>query len=105
METRHAAFQVLKLTDHATVSNAMSAPDIFLSSTCFRERDLARLCASLWETGIDHLELSGNLLPLADSKLREILRAYRGKIHFQVHNYFPPPPEPFVLNLAHPDTR
>ncbi len=104
MKTRHVAFHVLKLTDHVTTGHAMSFPDIFLSSTCFRERDLVRLCSGLLETGIDHLELSGNLLPIADSKLREILSAYRGKIRFQVHNYFPPPAEPFVLNLAHPAT-
>ena len=81
-----------------------SVPDVYLSSTCFAERDLARLCAGLAEAGIEHLELSGNLSPLDDTALRETLNGFRGEIRYQVHNYFPPPADSFVLNLAHPAT-
>ena len=79
-------------------------PDVILSSTCFRERNLLDLCELLVASGIDKIELSGNLQHLPDRHLKKILNQYRNRIKFYIHNYFPPPLIPIVLNLAHPDT-
>ena len=81
-----------------------AVPPVVPSSTGFAERELPRLCALLAERGIDSVELSGNIAPLADEILNETLAHWAGQIAFYVHNYFPPPAVPFVLNLAHPDT-
>ena len=79
-------------------------PDVVLSSTCFKERNLPGLCELLIANGIDKIELSGNLQHLSDSQLKEIFNKYKNRIKFYIHNYFPPPPVPLVLNLAHPAT-
>ena len=83
----------------------MSAqPDVVLSSTCFQESSLAGLCELLIAHGIDKVELSGNIQHLPLLQIKKILNKHRGKIKFYIHNYFPAPSEPIVLNLAHPDT-
>ena len=81
-----------------------SQPDVVLSSTCFSKRNLLELCEILVENGIDKVELSGNIQHLPLQQIKAILDQYRGRIKFYVHNYFPAPSNPIVLNLAHPDT-
>ena len=79
-------------------------PDVVLSSTCFKERNLLGLCELLTAHGIDKIELSGNLKNLPPPQIKEILNKYKEQIRFYIHNYFPAPSTPIVLNLAHPDT-
>lgn len=79
-------------------------PNVALSSICFQECELSRLCQCLVENKINVLELSGNLEHVGDIQLHTILTAYQNEIQFYIHNYFPIPAEPFVLNLAHPET-
>jgi sugar phosphate isomerase/epimerase len=79
-------------------------PDVVLSSTCFKERNLLGLCELLIDNGIDKIELSGNVQHLPLSQIKETLEKYKGQIKFYIHNYFPAPSTPIVLNLAHPDT-
>lgn len=79
-------------------------PPVVLSSTCFRERDIRALCEILTVNGIERVELSGNLAPVSADELDAVLNAYAEPLTFYVHNYFPAPATPFVLNLAHPDT-
>ena len=78
----------------------LKIPNVVLSSTCFQERDLSKLCKYLVENKIDGLELSGGLEYLEDTQLHAILTTYKSKIQFYLHNYFPTPAVPFVLNLA-----
>ena len=78
--------------------------NIYLSSTCFNEPDLEKLCQLLILNDLDKLELSGNLNYLNKSRLFKIFDKYKNIIDFNIHNYFPPPKIPFVLNLAHPKT-
>ena len=78
--------------------------DVVLSSTCFKERNLFSLCEFLVNNGIDKIELSGNIQHLPPSEIEDILNRFKGKIKFYIHNYFPAPSVPIVLNLAHPDT-
>jgi len=89
----------------ASESVSLSPPEVVLSSTCFDERNLEPLCDHLGAHGIKNLELSGNLRPLALDAIRQLLADRSPEIRFFVHNYFPAPEEPFVLNLGHPDTR
>ena len=90
----------------ATGSSSISSrPEVVLSSTCFDERRLSSLCDYLASHGIHHLELSGNLLPIPEDTLQTLLVDRGGEMRFFVHNYFPVPDKPFVLNLAHPETR
>jgi sugar phosphate isomerase/epimerase len=63
--------------------------------------------SGFWETleryrdvGLDDVELGTTTEPLG-SGLVERLRAF--DLRYVVHNYFPPPAEAFVLNLASPD--
>jgi sugar phosphate isomerase/epimerase len=81
-----------------------SQPDVVLSSTCFKERNLLGLCELLTAHGINKIELSGNIQHLPLPQIKEILNNYKGQIRFYIHNYFPAPSTPIVLNLAHPDT-
>ncbi len=81
-----------------------SQPDVVLSSTCFKEPNLLGLCELLTTNGIDKVELSGNIQYLPLPQIQEILNKFKGQIKFYIHNYFPAPSTPIVLNLAHPDT-
>ena len=47
--------------------------------------------------GINAIELSGGAF---SATLLSDLQACGPDIHFQIHNYFPPPADPFVLNLG-----
>jgi sugar phosphate isomerase/epimerase len=72
---------------------------VFASTGCLR--------AGFWETldsyraaGVVDVELGTTTEPLG-GRLVERLRSFG--LRYVVHNYFPPPSEPFVLNLASPD--
>jgi sugar phosphate isomerase/epimerase len=51
----------------------------------------------LLAAGITRVELSGGVY---SETVLDDLRELRPEMSFHVHNYFPPPPEPFVLNLG-----
>ena len=77
----------------------MPTPDIFVSSGGHRCTPTEAV-RKLRDSGVQDIELSAGLFQeegfngltdqLSDGRL-------------QVHNYFPPPPEPFVFNLCDPD--
>lgn len=58
---------------------------------------LAMLLAGLTDAGLDHIEL-GWSPPLAGLEVPKGLAAFSA--NWLVHNYFPAPDQPFVLNLA-----
>lgn len=49
------------------------------------------------ENGIDHIELSGGE---PDEGIIDKILTLNGCCELQIHNYFPPPRDPFVFNLA-----
>jgi sugar phosphate isomerase/epimerase len=72
---------------------------VFASTGC--------VAGGFWETlggyrdaGLDDVELGTTTEPLGDDLVE---RLGRHGLRYVVHNYFPPPPESFVLNLASPD--
>jgi sugar phosphate isomerase/epimerase len=73
---------------------------ILISTGGFRNQTAVATSEQLLAAGIRDIELSGGL-PAPD--LLDGLRQLRGRANFRLHNYFPPPPEAFVFNLATPD--
>lgn len=75
--------------------------NVFASTACLARRfgSLAELLSGYAESGIKQVEF-GHCPPLAGWTTAQAA-GYRGRA--LVHNYFPPPAEPFVLNLASQD--
>lgn len=70
---------------------------IYVSTGGFRGRAADDVAAELRGAGLEGIELSGGAY--SETLLRD-LQALRPDVHFQIHNYFPPPADPFVLNLG-----
>ncbi len=70
------------------------------SSTVFSNASALKSSEVLIERGVKAIELSaGEFVEDQISRLKPLSK----NIEFQVHNYFPPPRSPFVLNLASTD--
>ena len=69
----------------------------FFSTGCFLQQDLKEIVFVAIDHGLD-IELSSSVAHAPDI-VDSICKA-KGQVRFLVHNYFPPPFEPFVLNLA-----
>lgn len=74
---------------------------IYVSTGGFRGRAADSVSAEFISAGIKSVELSGGAY---SETLLDDLKALSQDAHFQVHNYFPPPADPFVLNLGSLDT-
>lgn len=69
---------------------------IFLSTAAFSHRPGVETALEYHKHGIENSELSGGtFLKNQVDLIKEIKN-----IHFNLHNYFPPPENPFVINLA-----
>lgn len=77
---------------------------IAVSSICFKEKRLEKLLNYALTEGFTNIELSGNINYMPESLLKKTLKKYDGKINLYIHNYFPVPRRPFVLNMGHLDT-
>lgn len=75
--------------------------NIYVSTACLRTREpLSARVEYYQKHGIDQIELGAGVE--VTNKCLSALQSYKAK--FLLHNYFPPPKEPFVLNLASADT-
>lgn len=72
--------------------------DIYLSTCVFPFEQIADVISYSLEHSFDRLEL-GSTIAHSPDLLGHIRKAH-GQIQFLIHNYFPPPVCPFVLNLA-----
>jgi sugar phosphate isomerase/epimerase len=73
---------------------------IYISTGGFSQNDAFQTSRELISAGCEYIELSaGKYKP----DLLESLKKLTKSAHFRVHNYFPPPKKPFVLNLASQD--
>ncbi len=70
---------------------------VFVSTGGFRDKTAADVVRDLYSVGVKNIELSGGMY--AANYLEDLLSMPRD-ISLQVHNYFPPPSEPFIFNLA-----
>jgi len=75
--------------------------DIFVSTGAFKPKEIKELLKLAEENDIYNIELSSGLN--YDSNTKEIIKNSSEKFKFLIHNYFPAPKEPFVLNLASKD--
>lgn len=73
---------------------------LWVSSGAFQTRDIDGVLAQARNNGVTRIELSSGLTYRSD--LLDVVRAANdaGDLEFLVHNYFPPPEKPFVLNVA-----
>lgn len=73
---------------------------IYVSTSCLRKRIISEVICKLAENGIGNIELSGgtDYYDGIEYDLEKLKREY--KLQYACHAYFPPPKEPFVVNLA-----
>ena len=78
----------------------MPRPEPYISSSCFRGERIGDVVADMAEQGFRKIELSGGTQPYPQltEDLLQLQEQYQ--LDLLCHNYFPPPPIPFVLNLA-----
>ena len=78
----------------------MNHPQIYVSSSCSRARDIKVAVQELAGAGFRFIELSGGC-NYREQILEDLLDLQQQfQISFRCHNYFPPPPVHFVLNLS-----
>ncbi len=70
---------------------------IFVSTGGYKNEYPSKIVKELFNGGIRNIELSGGLFE--EDLLKKLLKLKK-EINFQLHNYFPPPKNSFVLNLA-----
>ena len=70
---------------------------IYLSTGGFYQRSAYQTVIEFAKYGICNIELSGGIF---DPNQIDSLKKISSGINLQLHNYFPPPQDPFVLNLA-----
>jgi sugar phosphate isomerase/epimerase len=73
---------------------------IFASTGGISARSAAETAADFYSHGISGVELSGGAI---SSTYETDLMSLAKTMSLQVHNYYPPPTEPFVFNLASAD--
>ena len=80
----------------------MNSPTIHVSTACLARHfsTLAELLAAYAAAGLERIEF-GHVPPLGEFSPAVDLRRFVGRA--LIHNYFPPPAEPFVVNLASRD--
>lgn len=79
----------------------MGCKVIYISTGGFRGRGADTVSAELLREGVKFIELSGGVY---SPTLLNNLQVLMPEIRFQIHNYFPPPQDPFVLNLGSLDS-
>lgn len=73
---------------------------IYISSACVKKNHIAEIIEQYAENGIKNIELSGgtDYYPEIVKDLKRLKQKYG--VHYACHAYFPPPKNPFVVNLA-----
>lgn len=73
---------------------------LYVSSACIKKKRIEDVICQYVENGIYNIELSGgtNYYEDIETDLQMLKRSYR--LNYACHAYFPPPKEPFVVNLA-----
>jgi sugar phosphate isomerase/epimerase len=73
---------------------------IYVSSCCVKSNSIKDSVSILAENGISNIELTGGT-KYYDNYVEDLLRLRdKHSLNYTVHNYFPPPPQHFMLNLA-----
>ena len=74
--------------------------DIFVSTACLKgDKSYERVLNEFLDNNINFIELTGVHPYLNNEDLEQLLIKYIEKgVNFTIHNYFPPPKDPIVLN-------
>jgi sugar phosphate isomerase/epimerase len=73
---------------------------VYFSTGGYKNSNTINVVEDLIANGLNYIELSGtSYAPDNIKKLTE----FKSSARFQIHNYFPPPKNPFVINLASMD--
>ena len=78
------------------------ADRIFVSSSVFEAKTVPAVVEECGRRGLTCLELTSSF-PYYAGVRQDVVAAKEGGMQLLVHNYFPPPPQGFVLNLASAD--
>ena len=73
---------------------------IYISTSCSESRSIGEVIEDFAGYGIRQIELSGGMDYEEDLETKLFRLQDRYDLDFLLHNYFPPPEEAFVLNLA-----
>ena len=73
---------------------------IYISSSCIKAKTIKESVTILAEVGFNNIELSGGTQYYSSFETDLIKLQDKYELNYQLHNYFPPPPNHFVLNLA-----
>ena len=72
---------------------------IYISSGCVKNKKISDSITQLYKSGFNSIELSGGTSYYEDIK-RDLFYFKKKGLNLVMHNYFPPPKESFVINLA-----
>ena len=73
---------------------------IYISSACFKAKTIKESVAAIAKKRFKNIELSGGTNYYTDYENDLLSLQEQYDLNYQVHNYFPPPTKPFILNLA-----
>lgn len=73
---------------------------IYVSSSCFHKNKISEIVETYAKAGIKNIELSGGTAYYSEIEHDLIRLKDRYNINYACHAYFPPPRDPFVVNLA-----
>ena len=73
---------------------------IYVSSSCLKNKKITQSVQELADEGYKNIELSGGTT-LYEGYVNDLLELKeKYDLRYLLHNYFPPPKEPFMLNIA-----
>ena len=70
---------------------------VYFSTGGYKNFNTVNVVRNLISNGLNYIELSGT--SYAPDNIKR-LTEFKSTARFQIHNYFPPPKDPFVINLA-----
>lgn len=73
---------------------------VYLSSASFQSNNIEDIITRARNLGIQNIELTGGLTYSDDLLDQLVFLKSEYTVNFLLHNYFPPPKEPFVFNLS-----
>ncbi len=73
---------------------------IYISSCCIRSSSIKKSIIALAEEGIKNIELTGGSKYYSSYEKDLLILQDKYELNYLVHNYFPPPQQNFILNLA-----
>ena len=77
---------------------------IFISSSCVKANYIKESVSALAESGFKNIELSGGTEYYTDLEIDLLRLQDKYDLNYLLHNYFPPPQNHFVINLASLDS-